>query len=409
MDKQVTTGPMLMPRYVGRFACTGGDCADTCCSGWRIDLDRPTLLQYESSEDPELRPLFGEFVKRNPTDPTRQTFGFIQKLEGPSHYCPFLDASRLCRIQARMGEEGLCDTCSDYPRSTVKLAEFHQLTLQLSCPEAARLALLSADAFELEAGEARVRSGGIGRLESDGGISLQDMEEIRTQMFQILQTREVDLSTRLAVLGLFCHRLTELIQQGKSGNLSGLTQAMDAYLQDGAGKIPLGPPEERQLARLNFAWIFILSMQVSELPPHQRKVIDAVAAGLGIHADGRLDEVALLRSHHQGTPRLDEAMAEAPLLLEHYLLNEALREVFPWAKGTPYQHYIHFLLRFTILRAMLVGRAASQEVLLTPMELADTVQVFCRRVQTGKKILDQINPKIIEGDWTDLKTLFTVV
>lgn len=409
MDKQVTTGPMLMPRYVSRFACTGGDCVDTCCSGWRIDLDRATLLQYESSVDPELQPLFGEFVKRNPVDPGRQTFGFIQKLDGPSHYCPFLDSSRLCRIQARMGEEGLCDTCSDFPRSTVRLADFSQMTLQLSCPEAARLALLGEDAFELEAGEARVRSGGVGKVESDGGISLADMEEIRTQMFQVLQTREVDLSTRLAVLGLFCQRLTELIQQGKSENLSGLSQAMDAYLQDGAGKIPLGPLEERRFARLKFAWIFILSMQVTELPPHQRKVIDAVATGLGIHADGSLDEAVLRRSHQLGTSRLDAAMAGAPMLLEHYLLNEALREVFPWAKGTPYQHYIHFLLRFTILRAMLVGRAASQEVLLTPMELVETVQVFCRRVQTGKKLIDQINPEITEGDWTSLRTLFTVV
>jgi lysine-N-methylase len=409
MEKQVTAGPMLMPKYVSRFACTGGDCEDTCCSGWRIDLDRATLLRYEASEDPELQPLFQEFVKRNPANPTMQVFGHIQKLDGPCHYCPFLDESKLCRIQTRFGADWLCDTCSDFPRSAVQLGDFQQMTLQLSCPEAARLALLEPDAFELVADEASIRSGAMGRVDTSGGMPLEDMEEIRTQMFQILQTREVDISRRLAVLGLFCERLTELTQQGKFANLSGLVGAMDAYIEDAASQIPLKPVHEREFARAKFAWIFLLTMHVSALPPHQRRVVDAVASGLGIPADGVFDEASLRRGIQAGTGRLDVALEAAPLLLEHYLLNEAMREVLPWSNTNPFQHFIHFLLRFAILRVMLVGRAAAQETILTPKELAETVQVFCRRMQNGKKIVDQINPEVIEGDWTSLKTLFTVV
>ena len=409
MDKQVTTGSMLMPMYASRFACTGSDCEDTCCSGWRIDLDRATQLQYEACEDPALRPLFREFVKRNTEDPTFQQFGHIEKLEGPCHYCPFLDGSKLCRIQSRLGAEWLSDTCSDFPRTTVELTDFHQLTLQLSCPEAARLALLAPDAFEWVAAEASVRSGGVGRIASSGGMALQDMEEIRTQVLQILQTREVDLSRRLAVLGLFCRRLTELIEQGKCANLAGLVETVESSLLGGAEQIPLRPPEDRRDARVKFAWIFILSMRLSELPPHQRRVVDAAASGLGIQADGSVDEAALVSGFTAGSARLAEALQAAPMLLEHYLLNEALREVLPWSKETPHEHFIQFLLRFTILRVMLAGRAASQEAILSPVELAETVQVFCRRVQNGKKILDQINPAVTEGDWTQLKTLFTVV
>lgn len=408
MAKQVITGSMLMPNYAGRFVCTGGDCPDTCCSGWRIDLDRATLLQYETSEDPELAPLFRQHVVRNPEVATSQACGFIQKLDGPSHYCPFLDPARRCRIQERQGEDWLSDTCSDYPRCTVQLADHHQLTLQLSCPEAARLALLEPDAFELVASEARVRAAGAGRLEACGGLSLEAMTEIRTELYRVLLTRELALDRRLAILGLFCQRLAELTQRGQTGNLPALLGLLDATVLEGGVRIPLRPEAERVAARAEFAWVFILGMRISDLPPLQRRVVDAVAAGLGIDADGARGDSHRER-HAEGVARLEAALVDAPLLLEHYLLNEALREVFPWSKGDPMQHYIQFLLRFTILRVMLAGRAASQEARLTPAELAETVQVFCRRMQHGRKIVDLIRPEVITGDWTSLRTLLTVV
>lgn len=409
MEKQVIAGPMLMPKYVGRFACSGGDCQDTCCSGWRIDLDRATLLQYQSCDDAELGPLFRAHVKRNPTDPTFQVFGHLQKLNGPCHYCPFLDAAGLCRIHSRMGAEWLCDTCADFPRTTVEFGDYQQMTLQLSCPEAARLALLEPDAFDLGAGEGSCRAGGVGRVAPVAGLTLADMEEIRTQLFQILLTQEVELPRRLAVLGLFCQRLTELIQQGRCDHLAGLTETMDECLRSGALQVPLNPETERRDARLEFGWIFVLSMRVSELPPHQRRVIDAVATGLGIRADGSLEPTVFPAGYRAGAARLEAALEAVPGFLERYLLNEALREVFPWSKETPYEHYIHFLLRFAILQVMLAGRAAAQETLLTPEELAETVQVFCRRMQNGQKITDQINPDLTKGDWSRLQTLFTVV
>ena len=408
MGKQ-TAGLMLMPRYVNRFACIGGDCEDTCCCAWQIDLDKACVLLYQASLDPELRPLFAKYVKRNPPPQTVRLYGQIEMLEAPCLECPFLDESRLCRIQTRLGEKALSDTCAHYPRNTVHLGDFHQMTLQLSCPEAARLALLEADAFDMEAHDARVRSGSVGRLDPKNGLTREDMDEIRTEMFQILLTRELDLSRRLAVLGLFCQRLTELIEQGKIANLPGLIRTMDAHMENGASQVPLKSLAERQSARVKFAWIFLLAMLISKLPPHQRRVIDAVASGLGIRADGQLDEAALMQGFKVGTERLDVALQAAPWVLEHYLDNEALREVFPWSKENPLQHFIHFLMRFTILRVMLAGRAAAQEDPLSPQALAETVQVFCRRVQNGKKFIDQINPEVTEGDWTSLSTLFTLV
>lgn len=408
MDKQVAAGAMLMPRYVAGFACTGGDCPDTCCSGWRIDLDRATLIQYETSDDPELGPLFERHVARTPEATGAQTCGFIRKLEGPGHYCPFLGATGLCRIQERHGADWLSDTCFDYPRCAVQVQDHVQLALQLSCPEAARLALLDPEAFDLDSGEACVRAAGTGRLEPSGGLALEAMVEVQAHLYQVLQARELDLARRLAILGLFCQRLSELLQTGQAERLPALLGLLEANLREGGAGIPLKPEAERLAARSDFAWIFILGMQLSDLPPLQRRVVDAVARGLGLDGDGSRDGVHPQR-YQEGCARFEAALEEAPWLLEHFLLNEALREVFPWAKGDPFQHYIQFLLRLTILRVMLAGRAAGQETLPTPAELAETVQVFCRRMQHGRRILDLIRPEVVAGDWASLRTLLTVV
>lgn len=399
--------PVLMPKYVGQFSCIGSDCEDTCCWGQRIDLDATILRQYEANRDPELMPLFAKHVKRN-SDSTPAT-GYLQEPEGSCQDCPFLDASRLCRIQARLGESALPERCDSFPRSTVRMGNFDQMALSLSCPEAARLALLAEDAFELEACESHVRPESVKLVNPRGGLTLEDMEELRTEMFQILLTRELDLSRRLAVLGLFCHRLAELMRQEKGANLPGLVQAMDSILENGALQIPLRPEKERQYTQAKFASGFLSTVGMSELTAHHRKVFDAVTSGLGLQADGTQDEVVLMKGIVEGSVRLEAALQAAPHLLEHYLVNEAFREVFPWSGEDPFRHYINLLLGFTILRAMLLGRAASQEAVLTPQELVETVQVFCRRVQNEKHIIDQLNPAVTFGDWTSPGTLFLVV
>lgn len=408
MEKQVTTGTMLAPKYVGRFSCIGSDCPDTCCSMARVPLDKDTFAEYEGCQDSDLRPLMEKHVKGNPAPQADREYGYIEA--SPScQECPFLDPSKLCIIQTRLGETGLSDACDAFPRSTIQFGEIHQMVMNLSCPEVARLALLEEDAFDLEIIEASVRSGMVAHFEPKGPLSMEDMDEVRTQMFQILLTRELDLSKRLAVLGFFCLRLTELLEQGLTSNLQGLIRTMNAVVENGAIQIPLKSLDQRQYIQAMFAWDHLAALENGSLSPRSRKVMDAVILGLGIPADGTPDEAALMHGLEVGTPRLDEALQAAPRLLEHYLFNEALREVFPWSDETPYRHFINLLLDFTLLRVMLVGRAAAQEAILTPSELVETVQVFVKCAQPGAKMVDKLKSGFALGDWTSLGSLLEVV
>ena len=55
--------------------------------------------------------------------------------------CPMWRTDGLCRIQAELGEDWLCQVCRAFPRLRHDYGDFLELGLELSCPEAARLIL----------------------------------------------------------------------------------------------------------------------------------------------------------------------------------------------------------------------------------------------------------------------------
>ena len=40
--------PRLQPSYYGAFRCVGSVCEDTCCTGWRVPVDKETFEKYQS-------------------------------------------------------------------------------------------------------------------------------------------------------------------------------------------------------------------------------------------------------------------------------------------------------------------------------------------------------------------------
>ncbi|WP_363315235.1 flagellin lysine-N-methylase [uncultured Clostridium sp.] len=53
--------------------------------------------------------------------------------------CAFLNEEDLCDLYKALGPDALCDTCRLYPRHTEEYEGLRELSLSLSCPEAARI------------------------------------------------------------------------------------------------------------------------------------------------------------------------------------------------------------------------------------------------------------------------------
>ena len=129
---------IFKPEYYDRFRCIAGDCPDSCCKEWDVQVDSRTAERYRN-----LPGEFGDRVRKALKDVDEETV--IAMVNGR---CPLWQADGLCGIQRTLGEEALCQVCRDYPRLTHDYGDFRELGLELSCPEAARM-ILNASAAPL--------------------------------------------------------------------------------------------------------------------------------------------------------------------------------------------------------------------------------------------------------------------
>lgn len=116
------------PDFYDQFKCIASRCSDTCCVGWEIDIDEATQEVYR-----KVAGAFGERLRANIED------GHFKLL--PHDRCPFLDKDNLCEVYQNLGEDALCDICTEHPRFVEVYGDIMERGLGLCCEEAARLLL----------------------------------------------------------------------------------------------------------------------------------------------------------------------------------------------------------------------------------------------------------------------------
>ena len=123
------------PSYFDEFRCVADRCPDSCCKEWDVLVD-PGKADYYRSLPGEL----GDRLRQVLKDEDGETYMMIE-----NRRCPMWRSDGLCRIHAELGEEALCKTCREFPRLTHDYGDFVEYGLELSCPEAARIILGTAD------------------------------------------------------------------------------------------------------------------------------------------------------------------------------------------------------------------------------------------------------------------------
>ena len=119
------------PNYFDSFRCIAGACPDSCCKEWGVQVDEVSAAYYRS-----LPGDLGDKLRSVLVEEDGETVMTIE-----NGRCPMWRADGLCRIQAELGEDALCKVCTEFPRLTHDYGDFLEYTLELSCPEAARLIL----------------------------------------------------------------------------------------------------------------------------------------------------------------------------------------------------------------------------------------------------------------------------
>ena len=117
--------------FFDQFRCIADQCPDSCCKEWDVLVDEESATRYRT-----LPGQLGDRLRQVLKDEDGQTYMTIQ--EGR---CPMWRTDSLCWIQAELGHDALCKTCRDFPRLTHDYGDFVEYTLELSCPEVARILL----------------------------------------------------------------------------------------------------------------------------------------------------------------------------------------------------------------------------------------------------------------------------
>lgn len=190
---------IIYPEYYNAFHCLASACPDSCCKEWAVDVDDTSAEFYRS-----LPGVLGNQLRQVLQDTEDGTIMTIT-----DGRCPMWREDGLCRIQAELGHDALCQTCREFPRLRHDYGDFIELGLELSCPEAARLIFASpAQKTVIES----VPGGDPPEYDRDAMTVLLNS---RKTFLDFLDSKKYPLEESLAVLLLYSHEVQSELDVGE--------------------------------------------------------------------------------------------------------------------------------------------------------------------------------------------------
>jgi len=193
---------LRVPEYYEEFSCIASRCKDSCCAGWEIDIDEESYAYYSSREG-----AFGDRLRESMY--VAEDGGYRFKLKGPKR-CAMLNDNNLCDLYTALGEEALCEVCTDYPRFSLFYRDVEQKGLSLSCEEAGRILFSKSEPIRFvdhvmrdvyEDGEALED----GMADDDEDLAfIAFLEWVQEQAIAILQDRNRSVAERMRAFLAWC-------------------------------------------------------------------------------------------------------------------------------------------------------------------------------------------------------------
>lgn len=172
---------LIAPKRYPDFHCIAGACRHSCCIGWEIDIDPDSLRRFQQMPGP-----IGDRLRQS-IQLDGETACF--ELQGWEERCPFLNDDGLCDLILELGEDALCQICTDHPRFRSFFADRTEIGLGLCCEEAGRLLLGAEEPMRLTV------------IGDDGANEPADPEEqkllaLRDSLFEQMQDRTLPMTQR---------------------------------------------------------------------------------------------------------------------------------------------------------------------------------------------------------------------
>ncbi|MEG0686843.1 MAG: flagellin lysine-N-methylase, partial [Erysipelotrichales bacterium] len=203
---------ILEPIYYDEFKCLADKCNESCCYGWRVDIDKNTFKKYKKIKG-ELGRKINKSISRQRKEDNELKYGKI-KLNDKG-MCPLVEESGLCGIHANLGESYLCNTCKIYPRTISKVGKIGERKLSLSCPAVAEFLIEYKEKIGFIFKEEDIT-----KIEQEYVVDrvfdtklYDNVFAVRSFLIEVAQFREIDVWKRLSFIKLVNDKLSNEIKE----------------------------------------------------------------------------------------------------------------------------------------------------------------------------------------------------
>jgi lysine-N-methylase len=400
----------LRATYAARFRCIGSACEDTCCQGWNVPIDRATFDTYQILPAAPLPDLIRANLLRISKDGelgaaglSTSAFAIIKM--NTDNQCPLLSEERLCRIQAELGESLLAHTCTTYPRIVRWLGDEEEKALTLSCPEAARLVLLTPDLFA-ETSQRETMNGTNSPAAGFTNTALpDDFWAVRSAVLNLVKNRLYPLWQRMFLLAMFSKQLDSIA----AGNVK---QAVPAFLAEfesttkrGALRQSMDKMPADRAAQLDMVLRLAgMMLHKSNVRPRFVECVQAFTSGIGNRPGATLETLAA--QYALGQERYYAPfLAGHPYIMENFLINTIVRCQFPFGKegmraGAQPKKGREFAMlaaQFVLMRGLLIGVAGHHGEAFSTAHVVHTVQAASKHFEHHPEFLSMAHGLLVEA------------
>lgn len=405
--KDIILKKVLQPDYVSKFTCIASNCEDTCCRGWRVAIDKESYDKYKNVMYTGGYNLFrGKITK----DDIMQVEGSFSEVVLSDNTCPFLNEKKLCNIQEMYGESYLSVTCGIFPRNYNMVNGKLELSLNMSCPHAARLALLNPIpmGFSLVSVKDNPRISMIPTLNSSdteypNGI-YPYFEKVRAFIITLLQNRNYSFEDRLVILGRFCNDLNLTILNHSSTDevihlINDYTHLIDNY---GFSKFISSIPNQPTALLKTLIPLIEYRLKTNETSNRFFECVDQFKQGLN-YTNQISDEVLADSYMKVKFNYYDNFIKQYEYIFENYFVNYVYKTIFPFGQETSiykkdiftvsqtvFTEYMLLTIHYAMIKNLLVGISGYNKDKFVTQHVIKLIQSFDKNIGKDVPYLQRI-------------------
>jgi lysine-N-methylase len=348
---------MRYPSYLKEFKCIGGTCEDNCCGYWHIYIDKKTFEKYENIQDEEMKKFVNKNIfVREKCNTLKTDYGQIRL--GRDKICPFLNNDNYCNLQAKLGEEYLSNVCTGFPRIVNKIDDYYEMSLDVSCMEAAKILLLKEEGIAFVEEESSIGKHFFTFNIDTNSEEVKDtnykyIKEIREKSIAIIKNRNYSLSERLYML---CYFL-EHVRRELCYNYHNVKEFIDKYNRS-SFRNEFKRNSENYMLQLSFYRQLLEKFNEydEEYSDYFKLKIKEVRSAFRFDkAESLIENSELFIKAYDFCE--ENIFKRYNYIFENYLVNHMFKEFFPFSENDiVFDGYIMMLVRFSYIKFILVGQ-----------------------------------------------------